>query len=332
MKEQIKEEQPIVYRMLENALKYKRVSHAYLFVGDKNTKKLDVALFFAKTIFCENKDLEKRPCEKCNICFQINNNSFENLQIINPENGTIKKEQIKDLQKEFSLTGRSNEKKVYIINEAEKLTQAAANSILKFLEEPTSEIYAILITENINQMLKTIVSRCTIITFRPLDLLKEVEFYKDYKKDLTKLKLAIQLAGKKDDIESLINDESFLNKIDKTVELIEFYENNKLEVLLELDSFQDVLFNEKEDLLLTMEIMNLFYHDCINFYFRNDVDIFDDYLDLIKKITSLNKIERVVKKLEIITYIKQSILSNVNKNLLLFKLFIGMEDENQNNV
>ncbi|HHX94042.1 MAG TPA: DNA polymerase III subunit delta', partial [Tenericutes bacterium] len=49
MKEQIKEEQPIVYRMLENALKYKRVSHAYLFVGDKNTKKLDVALFFAKT-------------------------------------------------------------------------------------------------------------------------------------------------------------------------------------------------------------------------------------------------------------------------------------------
>ncbi|HHX93729.1 MAG TPA: hypothetical protein GX690_01350, partial [Tenericutes bacterium] len=223
-------------------------------------------------------------------------------------------------------------KKVYIINEAEKLTQAAANSILKFLEEPTSEIYAILITENINQMLKTIVSRCTIITFRPLDLLKEVEFYKDYKKDLTKLKLAIQLAGKKDDIESLINDESFLNKIDKTVELIEFYENNKLEVLLELDSFQDVLFNEKEDLLLTMEIMNLFYHDCINFYFRNDVDIFDDYLDLIKKITSLNKIERVVKKLEIITYIKQSILSNVNKNLLLFKLFIGMEDENQNNV
>ena len=77
------------------------------------------------------------------------------------------------------------------------------------MEEPTSEIYAILITENINQMLKTIVSRCTIITFRPLDLLKEVEFYKDYKKDLTKLKLAIQLAGKKDDIESLINDESF---------------------------------------------------------------------------------------------------------------------------
>src|SRR5690606_36803569 len=101
----------------------------------------------------------------CTQCKRIQSGNHPDVHIIKPDGQSIKIEQISFLQKEFTYTGLESNRKVYIIEEADKMTVNAANRLLKFLEEPNQETVAILITSQIGKMLDTIVSRCQRITF-----------------------------------------------------------------------------------------------------------------------------------------------------------------------
>ncbi|HFJ9404053.1 TPA: DNA polymerase III subunit delta' [Bacillus paranthracis] len=106
------------------------------------------------------------PCNECRNCNRINNNVHPDLVIISPEEGgIIEKEQIQQLHKEISYTSTELSKKIYIIDRVEMLTNSAANSLLKFLEEPDGNTTAILVAENIQKVFGTIQSRCQILNF-----------------------------------------------------------------------------------------------------------------------------------------------------------------------
>lgn len=169
-KDILKEEQPIVYRTLINALNYQHVGHAYIFCGRNDQTMLDAALFLAQSIICD----ENIACETCDTCQRIKNFNYGDLLYLDGRVNTIKKEDISSLQQQFSKTAlEPNGNKIYIINHVENASDGALNSLLKFLEEPSSNnIYAIFITNNIYQVLPTIVSRCEIIQFRPDDINK----------------------------------------------------------------------------------------------------------------------------------------------------------------
>ncbi|MCZ2970043.1 hypothetical protein NYY93_23830, partial [Acinetobacter baumannii] len=122
--------------------------HAYLFNGEAGTLKKETALLFIKSLFClENS--EGIPCNDCRNCDRINNNIHPDVVIISPEEGgSIKKEQIQQLHKEITYTSTELSRKIYLIDRVEMLTTSAANSLLKFLEEPDGDTTAILVTEN----------------------------------------------------------------------------------------------------------------------------------------------------------------------------------------
>ncbi|MFP3338975.1 hypothetical protein R0J91_13420, partial [Micrococcus sp. SIMBA_131] len=90
------------------------------------------------------------------------------LHLIEPEGQSIKIDQIRKLQKEFSYLGVESRKKVYILNHSDRMTTQAANSLLNFIEEPGQMTMAILLTEQKQNILSTIYSRCQVITFQPL--------------------------------------------------------------------------------------------------------------------------------------------------------------------
>ena len=167
IKEYLKDNQEIAYKLLCNALINHKVAHAYLFCGQCNDTMVKAALFLAASIICDH-DI---ACESCNNCQRVFNFNYGDLVYIDGTNDTIKKEQIMALQQQFSKTAlEANGHKVYIINHVENATDASLNSLLKFLEEPNGDmINAILITSNIYQVLPTIVSRCEIINFKPDD-------------------------------------------------------------------------------------------------------------------------------------------------------------------
>lgn len=154
-------------KLLQNGLRSGNYSHAYIFHGPHGTGKKATALAFAQALLCEHQSEES--CGTCIECRKFDNGNHTAIQTIVPDGASIKIEQIRDLQKQFAYRNISSSAvQIYIIEEAEKMTVSAANSLLKFLEEPQSRIVAILITHNGQALLPTIRSRAQIVPFIPL--------------------------------------------------------------------------------------------------------------------------------------------------------------------
>lgn len=173
-----------IIKSLQNSLLFDKLAHAYLFSGPDHIGKMTLARYFAKSIQCQERT---RPCQKCISCSQIDKNIHPDTVIIDREN-SIKIEDMRELQHKFNLKHQIGYK-IALINHAEKMTEEAANSILKFLEEPKGKTIIILITEAEGILLPTIISRCQIVKFQPVPI--EV-----IKKELYNLGISKQKAEK----------------------------------------------------------------------------------------------------------------------------------------
>ncbi|UJF36494.1 DNA polymerase III subunit delta' [Paenibacillus hexagrammi] len=153
-------------RQLQSGLRQDKLSHAYIFSGPVGTGRSAMATALAKAIYCSN--VTDDGCGECLECRKVEHGNHPDLHIVEPEGASIKIEQIRELQKEFAYRATASGTKIYILHHADKMTVQAANSLLKFLEEPTSRVVAILITENGNALLPTIQSRAQWISFTPM--------------------------------------------------------------------------------------------------------------------------------------------------------------------
>ncbi len=149
---------------LKKIVENNSILHSYLFLGEEGIGKKEIACEFAKEILCQTGDSDCN-CKSCN-CFDSNNHP--DFQIINLEGETIKINTIREMIQDVYEKPILSDKKVYIINDSDKMTKEAQNSLLKTLEEPPEYIVIILIAANIDMLLNTIKSRCTKIVFEKL--------------------------------------------------------------------------------------------------------------------------------------------------------------------
>ncbi len=150
----------------ENIIKHNKISHAYIFEVCNYEKDLILINNFIKIILCQNGcvSFEKLNCGKCNLCNLIDNCNYPDIKYIEPDGKDIKKEQLVDIIKDYGNKSLFNNKRVYVIKEAERLNMYAANTLLKFLEEPADDVIAILLTTNRYKIIDTILSRCQVLT------------------------------------------------------------------------------------------------------------------------------------------------------------------------
>ena len=143
-----------------------RISHAYIIQVKNYEEDFLLVKTFVKAILCKEKKKISSfsSCNLCNICNLIDSDNYPDLCIIEPDGKEIKKVQLLGLQKEFNNKSLLENKRIYILKEADKLNESAANTILKFLEEPSEDIVAILVTTNRYKMLETILSRCQVLS------------------------------------------------------------------------------------------------------------------------------------------------------------------------
>ena len=317
MLDDYKNEQPIVYKVLTNAIFKNKYSHAYLFELNGYSNGYEVALAFAKFLLCPNNYTNNLRCDKCNQCYKIDSNNFLEIKIINPDGQWIKKEQLEELQKEFMTKSLVGNKKVYIINNADKLNVHASNSLLKFLEEPPEGIIAILITDNMYQLLNTIISRCQIISFKKNNLTSL-----DLK---TEEKIGKYLYNNLDEYNSFISDYAH-TYIDNVIEYILFFEVNMEETIVTKNKEFLELFNDRKKVQLAFELLVLYYKDVLNNLIGIDVNYYSDYIDSIKKVSSKNNISKICEKIKILVDLSNTINFNVNLNLLMDKLIILLSE------
>ena len=155
--------------MLQKSLDTNCVSHAYLFSGPGQIGKLTLAREFAKALNCAEPD---PPCGRCRSCRKIDRSAHPDVQIIEPEDGSksIGIEAVRALQDGIALRPYEGRVKVYVIGEAERLSEAAANCMLKTLEEPPPSVVLLLTTQDATMPLPTLVSRCQQIELRPVPI------------------------------------------------------------------------------------------------------------------------------------------------------------------
>lgn len=159
--------QPELQQLFTQAITGNRLGHAYLFEGARGTGKNALAEWLAQTIFCEH-GRSGTPCGTCRNCRRLSEGNLPDLIVVEPDGQSIKVDQIRQLKAEFAKSAVEGSKKVYIIDQAEKMTISAANSLLTFLEEPGTDTYLFLLTTVKENILPTIRSRCQIIHFQPL--------------------------------------------------------------------------------------------------------------------------------------------------------------------
>ena len=159
---ELKELQPKIVDRFERILEQDKLNHAYLFTG--NFASFDLAQKLAQSRFCQDK-MGVWPCGECRSCRLIAEEDFSDVTVVRPQNQIIKTERIRELLKNFSQSGVEGNEQVFIICEAEKMHLNAANSLLKMIEEPQSEIYIFLLTSDENLILPTIKSRTQVFHF-----------------------------------------------------------------------------------------------------------------------------------------------------------------------
>lgn len=149
-------------------IKSNKLSHSYLIEIDSYEENFSFIYSFIKKILCplESSHYSKLNCGQCNICRLIDENNYPDLEVIEANGSWIKKGQLLDLKSEYQNKSLLDNSRIYIIKEADKLNPAAANTILKFLEEPEEGIIAILLTNNRYTVLDTILSRCQILSLK----------------------------------------------------------------------------------------------------------------------------------------------------------------------
>lgn len=309
-------EQNIVCKTLINSIKNKKCSHAYIIETNGYSKGLNLAVAFSKSLLCPNGFINNKNCSDCNQCVNINKNEFMELKIISAEGQWIKKNQLEELQNEFSKKSIYSNKKVYIINEAEKLNESSANSILKFLEEPEENIVAILVTNNSSQLLNTIVSRCQILSLKNKVNIENLN---------TKEKIAHYLYNNNEDIQKYINDENSEINIEKVIEFIEYYEKNHLNSLIYINKLWNNYFKERVEIFNAITIMMLFYKDVFNLKINKSIEIFNNYVNNIDFVCKNNSMDELINKINVIIDLRKKIKFNINSNLLMDKLIISLE-------
>ncbi|MGT2771720.1 DNA polymerase III subunit delta' [Streptococcus marimammalium] len=272
----LEEQQPKIFDYFKTILKKQCLSHAYLFSGEFAS--FEMAIYVAKSLFCTNLSKDNQPCLLCRSCRLIDVQEFLDLKIIEPSGNMIKTEVVRNFIHDFSFSGIEGKRQIFIIKEAEKMHLNAANSLLKFIENPNKDVYIILMTSDANKILPTIRSRCQIFYFR-----KNSDYIKNYLESLEVLpsqaiKLA-ELTSTLFEAETLSKNQKWLDNMKEIELLVSSLIANHPKVYLRIAKLSEKI-QEKDEQLLTFKLMVLLL---------SDVD------DLFKKDDLLKKIHRAQK-------------------------------------
>lgn len=154
---------------LEYLAESEQLSHAYIFEGDLCVDKRLVADAFIKAVLCENE--KGRGCDNCIVCNKINHGTYEDIYYVRAEDGdsSIKDEEIEELQRALRKKPFSGERNIAVIENADTMTVRAQNRLLKTLEEPPEGTIIILLSENTENLVQTILSRCVVFRINPFE-------------------------------------------------------------------------------------------------------------------------------------------------------------------
>lgn len=318
--EQIKEH-------LQNAIKLNKVSHAYIFNGGAGSGKKMMAGIFAKALQCERKGEE--PCCKCHSCIQSEtDNQPDIIRVHHEKPGSIGVDDVREqVIGDMQIKPYSSRYKIYIIDDAEKLTVQAQNALLKTIEEPPAYGIVILLTTNADTFLQTILSRCVRLDFKPLSDSMVTEYLqKQYDLSDYECRFAAAFAqGKIGRAVTIATSKEFSQLKEEVLHVIRYAkEMTTAEIMAEVKN----IANYKLTIDDYLDLMAMWYRDVLVFKSTKDANalIFKDEMSLITSQAETCSYEGLEDILNSIDKVKLRLKANVNFDLVIELLIMAIKE------
>lgn len=317
--EQIKEH-------LQTAIQEDKPFHAYIFQGDVGVGKETVAKTFAAGLQCQGEGA--KPCTHCVSCHQIDSGNQPDVIWVHRERASLGVDDIREqLCDTMDIKPFSSPYKIYIVPEAEKMTEAAQNALLKTIEEPPQYGVVILLTSNISALLPTIQSRCLIMEFRPLSNSMVEEFLRtqgqvpDY---LAKASAAFA-QGNLGKAMRYAKSEDFIERKDSILSLLHNVE--RMNVTDMIDVIKD-LGTRKEEVGDYIDLMALWYRDVLLFKATKDLNqlLFREESSYIIKEASNRSYKNIENILQAFEKAKIRLKANVSFEVAIELMLLTLKD------
>ena len=312
---------------LQGVLQTGKISHAYIINGEKSSGKEFIARIFAMTLQCEKGGVE--PCNECHSCKQaLSKNQPDIIYVSHEKPNTIGVDDIRlQVNNDVAIKPYSSRYKVYIINEAEKMTPQAQNAILKTLEEPPEYAVIILLVSNVNTLLPTILSRCVLLNMKPVRdsqmknyLMEELQV-PDYKADVC-VAFARGNVGK---AKALASSEDFENVKSEALGLLKYVQDMEIpEIVTAIKKVGEY----KLEINDYLDILAIWYRDVLLFKATADVNhlVFREEIQAIRKVAGRSSYEGIENVIQSLDKAKKRLDANVNFDLVMELLLLEMKE------
>lgn len=240
--EELRQLQPSIFQRFVTILEQGRLAHAYLFSGDFAS--YEMAVFLSQSLFCQEK-VGVLPCQHCRTCRLIEAGEFSDVTLLAPQGNIIKTETVRELVKNFSQSGFESNKQVFIIRDAEKMHANAANSLLKVIEEPQSDIHIFLLTNQEEAVLPTIKSRTQIIGF-PKNLPALERMLEEEGLLKSEASLLARLVSSQEEARKLAENKHFLDLIGQSKKFIDLLLGNPNQAYLQVGTLVALALEKAE--------------------------------------------------------------------------------------
>ena len=313
---------------IKKSLHTGKISHAYIFYGEKGSGKKTLADLFARALQCEAEG--DKPCNQCISCKQaLNRNQPDIIYVQHEKPGNISVDEIrKQVNNDIAIKPYSSERKIYIIDEAEKMNVQAQNALLKTLEEPPAYATIMLLTTNLEAMLQTIRSRCVTLTMKPVPdvelqryLMRDVQV-PDYKASIC----AAFARGNVGRAKELAVSPEFDELKEETLQLIKSLSEKSLS---DLSAFAKAKADKNSNTEGFLELLQMWYRDVLLYKSTASSGnlIFGEEVQHIKRMAVKSTYEGLNRILNSIEEARMRLAGNVNAELTLEWLLVMCAEE-----
>lgn len=317
---------------LKNCIKTGKVSHAYVINGEQFAGKEFIAKIFAMALQCEERGKEggaEVPCQKCHACKQaLSDNQPDIIKVTHEKPNTVSVDDVRaQISGDVGIKPYASPYKIYIMNEAEKMTTQAQNALLKTLEEPPEYVVIMLLTTNVNALLPTILSRCVVLNMKPVaDHLVRKYLMEEMKITDYKAEVCVAFArGNLGKARQLANSEGFENVKGEALSILKYVQDMELyEMVAAANRIREYKL-DKSDLI---DIMMVWYRDVLLFKATNDMNhlVFREEGSALRQVARRSSYEGIETVLEALEKAKKRLDANVNPDLVMELLFLTMKE------
>ena len=317
--EQIKEH-------MQAAIRDKKPFHAYLFQGEEGVGKEALARTFAAGLQCQSESADK-PCKECVSCRQMESGNQPDVIWVTREKASLGVDEIREqLCNTMDIKPFSSPYKIYLVPEAEKMTEAAQNALLKTIEEPPEYGIVILMTSNISALLPTIQSRCLTMEFRPLSTVVVESYVKEHCQvpDYQARASAAFAQGNLGKAMRYAKSEDFIERKDHIISLLRHVEQMDLSEMLAV--IKD-LGTRKDEVSDYIDLMVLWYRDVLLFKATKDINqlLFQDEASYISREASHRSYEKIEEILQAFEKAKVRLRANVNFDITMELMLLALK-------